>query len=110
VPLHPGVQMLGRGVGNVLSKAVSRQQFTMTVVRDKVRMKALREGPGYMRESARDGSGRFDALRATKSVVLTVGDRVCFRLREGKMGGHLGIYRIDTEAPPVKSWFSFMGC
>jgi hypothetical protein len=110
VPLHPGAQMLGRGVGNVLSKAVSRQQFTMTVVRDKVRMKALREGPGYMRESARDGSGRFDALRATKSVVLTVGDRVCFRLREGKMGGHLGIYRIDTEAPPVKSWFSFMGC
>lgn len=110
VPLHPGAQMLGRGVGNVLSKAVSRQQFTMTVVRDKVRMKALREGPGYMRDSARDGSLRFDALRATKSVVLTVGDRVCFRLREGKMGGHLGIYRIDTEAPPVKSWFSFMGC
>ena len=110
VPLHPGAQMLGRGCGNVLSKAVSRQQFTMTVVRDKVRMKALREGPGYMRENARDGSGRFDALKATKSVVLTVGDRVCFRLREGKLGGHLGIYRIDTEAPPVKSFFSFLGC
>ena len=104
--------MLGRGVGNVQSKAVSRQQFTMTVVRDKVRMKALRDGPGYMREATRDGSGRFESLKATKAVVLTVDDRVCFRLREGKMGGHLGIYRIETEAPPVKSWISFFigGC
>jgi hypothetical protein len=33
---------LRRGVGNVTSKAVSRQQFTLTVVKDKVRMKALR--------------------------------------------------------------------
>lgn len=112
IPLHPGAQMLGRGVGNVQSKAVSRQQFTMTVVRDKVRMKALRDGPGYMREATRDGSGRFESLKATKAVVLTVDDRVCFRLREGKMGGHLGIYRIETEAPPVKSWISFFigGC
>ena len=111
VPLHPGVQMMGRGVGAVHSKAVSRQQFTLTVVKDKVRMKALRDGPGYMREDSRDGSGRFEALKATKAVVLNVGDRVCFRLREGKMGGHLGVYRIETEEPPVKSFFSILlGC
>ena len=92
------------------SKAVSRQQFTLTVVKDKVRMKALRDGPGYARGS-RDGSGRFEALKATKAVVLNVGDRVCFRLREGKMGGHLGVYRIETEEPPVKSFFSILlGC
>lgn len=114
IPLHPGAQMLGRGVGNVSSKACSRQQFTMTVVRDKVRMKALRDGPGYSRESTKDGGssvGRFEQLKATKAVVLTVDDRVCFRMREGKMGGHLGIYRIETTSPAVKSWVSFfMGC
>jgi len=54
--------MMGRGVGNVSSKAVSRQQFTLTVVKDKIRMKALRDGPGYMK----DDSGRFEPLKATK--------------------------------------------
>ena len=74
-------------------------------------MKALRDGPGYMREDSCGGSGRFEALKATKAVVLNVGDRVCFRLREGKMGGHLGVYRIETEEPPVKSFFSILlGC
>ena len=77
----------------------------MTVVRDKVRMKALREGPGYMRERAR----RQRAVRrapATKSVVLTVGDRVCFRLREGKLGGHLGVFKIEEKRHVEKSWLA----
>ena len=91
--LYPGVQMMGRGCGNVLSKAVSRQQFTLTVVKDKVRMKALRDGPGYMK----DGVGRFEPLKMGKAVVLTVGDKVVFRMREGKQGGHLGVHTILEE-------------
>mmetsp|Transcript_23534 Transcript_23534/g.57647 ORF Transcript_23534/g.57647 Transcript_23534/m.57647 type:complete len:588 (+) Transcript_23534:303-2066(+) len=106
VELFQGVQMMGRGVGNVGSKAVSRQQFTLTVVKDKVRMKALRDGPGYMK----DDSGRFEPLKATKAVVLQAGDRVAFRMREGKQGGHLGIYRLDYEEPPTRGFFSILGC
>ena len=96
--LYPGVQMMGRGCGNVLSKAVSRQQFTLTVVKDKVRMKALRDGPGYMK----DGVGRFEPLKMGKAVVLTVGDKVVFRMREGKQGGHLGVHTILEEGGEEK--------
>ena len=46
----------------------------------------------------------------SKAVVLQVGDRVVFRMREGKQGGHLGVYRIQYEAPPTRSFFSIMGC
>ena len=89
---------MGRGCGNVLSKAVSRQQFTLTVVKDKVRMKALRDGPGYMK----DGVGRFEPLKMGKAVVLTVGDKVVFRMREGKQGGHLGVHTILEEGGEEK--------
>ena len=107
VPLHQGIQMMGRGVGNVISKAVSRQQFTLTVVKDKVRMKALRDGPGYMREETQ----RFEPLKAGKAVVLKAGDRVVFRMRTGKQGGHLGIYRIDAIDEESKGFFSvLLGC
>lgn len=107
VPLHQGVQMMGRGVGNVISKAVSRQQFTMTVVKDKIRVKALRDGPGYML----DDSGRFEPLKTGKAVVLKPGDRVVFRMREGKQGGHLGIYRIEAQEEQQKGFFSvLLGC
>lgn len=107
VPLHQGAQMMGRGVGNVISKAVSRQQFTLTVVKDKIRMKALRDGPGYML----DDSGRFEPLKTGKAVVLKTGDRVVFRMREGKQGGHLGIYRIEEQEEQRKGFFSVMlGC
>lgn len=105
--LHPGAQMMGRGVCNVLSKAVSRQQFTLTVVKDKVRMKALRDGPGYMRSD----SLRYEQLKMNKAVVLGIGDRVVFRMREGKIGGHLGIYRIAADSEKPKSFFSILlGC
>jgi len=107
VELHQGAQMMGRGVGSVASKAVSRQQFTLTVVKDKIRMKALRDGPGYMLED----SGRFENLKAGKAVVLKTGDRVVFRMREGKKGGHLGVYRIAEAAEQKKSFFSILlGC
>lgn len=107
VELHQGAQMMGRGVGSVASKAVSRQQFTLTVVKDKIRMKALRDGPGYMLED----SGRFENLKAGKAVVLKTGDRVVFRMREGKQGGHLGVYRIAEAAEQKKSFFSILlGC
>lgn len=100
--LYPGVQMMGRGCGNVLSKAVSRQQFTLTVVKDKLRMKALRDGPGYMKE----GTGRFEPLKMGKAVVLTVGDKIVFRMREGKQGGHLGVHTILDEGgeEPEVGW------
>jgi hypothetical protein len=93
---------MGRGCGNVLSKAVSRQQFTLTVVKDKLRMKALRDGPGYMKE----GTGRFEPLKMGKAVVLTVGDKIVFRMREGKQGGHLGVHTILDEGgeEPEVGW------
>jgi len=111
IPLTAGVQMMGRGKGGVTSKAVSRQQFSLTVCKDKVRMKALKDGPGYMKEANRDGSGRFDPLKPMKSVVLSKDDRIVFRLREGKSGGHLGVFRITHDEVVEKDFWSFlMGC
>lgn len=78
-----------------------------TVVKDKIRMKALRDGPGYMQ----DAIGRFEVLKTGKAVVLKVGDTVVFRMREGKQGGHLGIYRIEEETQQTKGFFSIiLGC
>lgn len=102
VDLHQGAQMMGRGVGGVWSKAVSRQQFTLTIVKEKIRMKALRDGPGYMI----DDSGRYDPLPASKAVVLKEGDQVVFRLREGKLGGHLGVFKIEEKRHVEKSWLA----
>ena len=39
--------MMGRGRG-VTSKAVSRQQFSLTVCKDR-KEQALKDGPGYMK-------------------------------------------------------------
>ena len=74
-------------------------------------MKALKDGPGYMKEANRDGSGRFDPLKPMKSVVLSKDDRIVFRLREGKSGGHLGVFRITHDEVVEKDFWSFlMGC
>ena len=68
---------------------------------------ALRDGPGYMH----DDTGRFEPLKVGKAVVLKAEDRVVFRMREGKQGGHLGIYRIEAMEKEPKGFFSvLLGC
>ena len=68
---------------------------------------ALRDGPGYMHED----TGRFEPLKIGKAVVLKADDHVVFRMREGKQGGHLGIYRIVATEKESKGFFGvFLGC
>jgi len=91
--LHEGQQTVGRGMGGVENKGVSRQQFNIAVIKERIRMKALHEGPGVWRQT----TGRWEMLGVGKSAVLSVGDRLCFRMREGKVGGHEGVFLIDFQ-------------
>ena len=96
--LHNGQQTIGRGMGGVENKGVSRQQFSVAVVKERIRMKSLHEGPGVWRQS----TGRWELLPVGKSAVLSVGDRLCFRMREGKIGGHEGVFALDFQDATVE--------
>ena len=96
--LHDGQQTIGRGMGGVENKGVSRQQFSVAVVKERIRMKSLHEGPGVWRQS----TGRWELLPVGKSAVLSVGDRLCFRMREGKIGGHEGVFALDFQDATVE--------
>ena len=91
--LHDGQQTIGRGMGGIENKGVSRQQFSIAVIKERIRMKSLHEGPGVWRQS----SGRWEMLPVGKAAVLSVGDRLCFRMREGKLGGHEGVFTLDFQ-------------
>ena len=93
IMLHDGMQTIGRGMGGVDNKGVSRQQFSIAVVKERIRTKSLHEGPGIWRQS----TGCWQSLQVGKSAVLSVGDRLCFRMREGKMGGHEGVFALDYQ-------------
>ena len=60
-------------------------------------MKALRDGPGYMKDEV----GRFEPLKMGKAVVLTVGDKVVFRMREVSRAV-LGVHTILDEGGEEK--------
>jgi hypothetical protein len=91
--LHDGQQTIGRGMGGIENKGVSRQQFSIAVIKERIRMKSLHEGPGVWRQS----TGRWEMLPVGKAAVLSVGDRLCFRMREGKLGGHEGVFTLDYQ-------------
>ena len=93
IALHDGQQTIGRGMGGVENKGVSRQQMSVAVIKERVRVKSLHEGPGVWRQS----TGRWEMLQVGKSAVLSVGDRVCYRMREGKLGGHEGVFVLDYQ-------------
>jgi len=96
VMLYPGNQTIGRGMAGITGKAISRSQLTLAVVREKVRVKSLRDGPGIFRNEV----GRWESLAAEKAAVLEVGDRLCLRLREGRIGGHEGIFQLQFQEQP----------
>ena len=91
--LHKGLQTIGRGMGGIDNKGVSRTQFSIAVIKERIRMKSLHEGPGVWRQS----TGRWEMLPVGKAAVLSVGDRLCFRMREGKIGGHEGVFTLDYQ-------------
>jgi len=91
--LHKGLQTIGRGMGGIENKGVSRTQFSIAVIKERIRMKSLHEGPGVWRQS----TGRWESLPVGKAAVLSVGDRLCFRMREGKIGGHEGVFTLDYQ-------------
>jgi len=96
--LHEGMQTIGRGMGGIENKGVSRQQFSIAVIKERIRMKSLRDGPGVWRQN----TGRWQMLQLGKSAVLNVGDRLCFRMREGKLGGHEGVFALDYQDTKVQ--------
>jgi hypothetical protein len=91
--LYPGNQTIGRGMAGVTGKAISRSQITLAVIREKVRVKSLRDGPGVFRSAV----GRWESLPSEKAAVLVPGDRLCLRLREGRPGGHEGIFELQYQ-------------
>ena len=93
IRLYPGNQTIGRGMAGITGKAISRSQLTLAVIREKVRVKSLRDGPGIFRLAV----GRWESLPAEKSAVLEPGDRLCLRLREGRPGGHEGIFELQYQ-------------
>ena len=80
-------------MGGIDNKGVSRTQFSIAVIKERIRMKSLHEGPGVWRQS----TGRWEMLPVGKAAVLSVGDRLCFRMREGKIGGHEGVFTLDYQ-------------
>ena len=96
--LHEGTQTIGRGMGGIENKGVSRQQFSIAVIKERIRMKSLHDGPGVWRQN----TGRWQMLQLGKSAVLNVGDRLCFRMREGKLGGHEGVFALDYQDTKVE--------
>jgi len=50
----------------------------------------------------RQSTGRWELLPVGKSAVLSVGDRLCFRMREGKIGGHEGVFALDFQDATVE--------
>jgi hypothetical protein len=93
IMLYPGNQTIGRGMAGVTGKAISRSQITLAVIREKVRVKSLRDGPGVFRSAV----GRWESLPSEKAAVLVPGDRLCLRLREGRPGGHEGIFELQYQ-------------
>lgn len=93
IALHDGQQTIGRGMGGVENKGVSRQQLSVAVIKERIRVKSLHEGPGVWRQS----TGRWEMLQVGKAAVLSVGDRLCYRMREGKIGGHEGVFVVDYQ-------------
>lgn len=93
IPLYPGNQTIGRGMAGITGKAISRSQLTLAVIREKVRVKSLRDGPGVFRLAV----GRWESLASEKAAVIEPGDKICLRLREGRPGGHEGIFELQYQ-------------
>lgn len=93
IPLYPGNQTIGRGMAGITGKAISRSQLTLAVIREKVRVKSLRDGPGVFRLAV----GRWESLPSEKAAVIEPGDKICLRLREGRPGGHEGIFELQYQ-------------